>query len=275
MRIAPNAEIDDGLLDVVLIGEHPKRSFLVTLPKVFRGAHVNHPAVRVLRGRELRVDADRRLARLRRRRPDRHHAGHDTRRPERAAGAGPGVMLAAKIAVARAAGALSRRSGRGATSLPGKLLMRMEPDAIAAPRPAAARRQRRDLGDERQDDDGRDGRRDPRALGRPPRAQPRRREHGRRRRERAARRRARRRHRRRRRALRGRRVLARQRRPRADGRARCCWRTCFAISSTATASWRRSPTAGPRPSPPPRRRSSCSTPTIRSSRTSAAARRIA
>ena len=40
-------------------------------------------------------------------------------------------MLGAKIAVARAAGALSRRSGRGATSLPGKLLMRMEPDAIA------------------------------------------------------------------------------------------------------------------------------------------------
>ena len=40
-------------------------------------------------------------------------------------------MLGAKIAVARAAGALSRRSGRGATSLPGKVLMRMEPDAIA------------------------------------------------------------------------------------------------------------------------------------------------
>jgi UDP-N-acetylmuramyl tripeptide synthase len=40
-------------------------------------------------------------------------------------------MLLVKIAVARAAGALSRRSGRGATSLPGKLLMRMEPSAIA------------------------------------------------------------------------------------------------------------------------------------------------
>ena len=39
-------------------------------------------------------------------------------------------MLPVKIAVARAAGAVSRRSGRGATSLPGKLLMRMEPAAI-------------------------------------------------------------------------------------------------------------------------------------------------
>jgi len=40
------------------------------------------------------------------------------------------MMLGAKIAVARAAGAVSRRSGRGATSLPGKLLIRMEPQAI-------------------------------------------------------------------------------------------------------------------------------------------------
>jgi lipid II isoglutaminyl synthase (glutamine-hydrolysing) len=39
--------------------------------------------------------------------------------------------LAVKVAAARAAGALSRRSGRGGTSLPGKLLMRLEPHAIA------------------------------------------------------------------------------------------------------------------------------------------------
>jgi UDP-N-acetylmuramyl tripeptide synthase len=38
--------------------------------------------------------------------------------------------LGVKVAAARAAGALSRRSGRGGTSLPGKLLMRLEPHAI-------------------------------------------------------------------------------------------------------------------------------------------------
>jgi len=38
--------------------------------------------------------------------------------------------LDAKVAAARAAGALSRRAGRGGTSLPGKLLMRLEPHAI-------------------------------------------------------------------------------------------------------------------------------------------------
>jgi UDP-N-acetylmuramyl tripeptide synthase len=40
-------------------------------------------------------------------------------------------VTGARVAVARLAGALSRRSGRGGTSLPGKLLMRLDPGAIA------------------------------------------------------------------------------------------------------------------------------------------------
>ena len=59
MHLAPDASLQDGLLDVVLIADIAKRSFLATLPKAFSGRHVLHPAVRVLRGRELRVDADR------------------------------------------------------------------------------------------------------------------------------------------------------------------------------------------------------------------------
>jgi UDP-N-acetylmuramyl tripeptide synthase len=39
--------------------------------------------------------------------------------------------LDAKVAAARAAGTLSRLAGRGGTSLPGKLLLRLEPEAIA------------------------------------------------------------------------------------------------------------------------------------------------
>lgn len=59
MHLAPDAKLDDGLLDVVLIASHSKRSFLATLPRAFKGTHVEHPAVRVLRGGELQVDADR------------------------------------------------------------------------------------------------------------------------------------------------------------------------------------------------------------------------
>ena len=48
------------------------------------------------------------------------------------------TAFAVKVAAARAAGALSRRTGRGGTSLPGKLLMRLEPHAIARLGVAAA-----------------------------------------------------------------------------------------------------------------------------------------
>jgi lipid II isoglutaminyl synthase (glutamine-hydrolysing) len=41
------------------------------------------------------------------------------------------TVLGVKVAAARAAGALSRRAGRGGTSLPGKVLMRLDPRAIA------------------------------------------------------------------------------------------------------------------------------------------------
>jgi UDP-N-acetylmuramyl tripeptide synthase len=41
------------------------------------------------------------------------------------------TALGVKVVAARAAGALSRRTGRGGTSLPGKLLMRLEPHAIS------------------------------------------------------------------------------------------------------------------------------------------------
>ena len=42
------------------------------------------------------------------------------------------MRLTAARAAARAAGALSRRTGRGGTSLPGKVLLRLNPDAIGA-----------------------------------------------------------------------------------------------------------------------------------------------
>ena len=55
------ARLDDGLFDVVLIGRMTKRRLLAALPKVFDGTHVGVPGVRVLRARELHVDADRPL----------------------------------------------------------------------------------------------------------------------------------------------------------------------------------------------------------------------
>jgi YegS/Rv2252/BmrU family lipid kinase len=62
MRVAPRASLADGLLDVVVIGAIGKLEFLRTFPKVFSGAHVEHPAVAVHRAARVDLDADRPLA---------------------------------------------------------------------------------------------------------------------------------------------------------------------------------------------------------------------
>lgn len=45
MNMAPGAEIDDGKLDVITIGEVGKFRFLLNLPKVFKGTHVDQEVV--------------------------------------------------------------------------------------------------------------------------------------------------------------------------------------------------------------------------------------
>jgi YegS/Rv2252/BmrU family lipid kinase len=60
MRAAPDALLDDGLLDVVALQSVSKVAFVTKiLPKVFRGKHVQEPGVRVWRAREISISADR------------------------------------------------------------------------------------------------------------------------------------------------------------------------------------------------------------------------
>ena len=59
MYLAPDAELDDGVLDVVLSEDQPKRRYLTGLPKVFKGTHVGEPGLVFLRGREITFSADR------------------------------------------------------------------------------------------------------------------------------------------------------------------------------------------------------------------------
>jgi YegS/Rv2252/BmrU family lipid kinase len=60
MYAAPDAELDDGLLDIVALALMPKRRFLFSLmPKVFKGTHVSEPEVTVLRATEATISADR------------------------------------------------------------------------------------------------------------------------------------------------------------------------------------------------------------------------
>jgi YegS/Rv2252/BmrU family lipid kinase len=58
MKMCPDAEPDDGLFDVLLIGDVTKRDLLFTLPKSYGGRHLPHPRLELLRGRVVTVDAD-------------------------------------------------------------------------------------------------------------------------------------------------------------------------------------------------------------------------
>ncbi len=59
MLLAPHAQLDDGLLEVVLIHGVSKLRFLASLPRVFKGTHVQLPEVRVLRAAEVEISAAR------------------------------------------------------------------------------------------------------------------------------------------------------------------------------------------------------------------------
>jgi YegS/Rv2252/BmrU family lipid kinase len=59
MWLVPDASLDDGLLDVVLTEDGPRRRFLLNLARVFRGTHVSAPGFHLLRGREVTFAADR------------------------------------------------------------------------------------------------------------------------------------------------------------------------------------------------------------------------
>src|SRR5205085_917592 len=57
MKLAPDASPDDGLFDVVLIGDVNRIDFLRTAPKLYSGAYLAHPKVETFRSRRVAVDA--------------------------------------------------------------------------------------------------------------------------------------------------------------------------------------------------------------------------
>ena len=58
MLMAPDAKIDDGWFDVVVVGPMSRRSLITTFPKIFNGTHGQHPAVRFYRARTASVRTD-------------------------------------------------------------------------------------------------------------------------------------------------------------------------------------------------------------------------
>ena len=58
MKITPDAQLDDGLFDVLLVEPLSRVSFLRIFPRVFKGTHITDPRVRIERAKKVRIAAD-------------------------------------------------------------------------------------------------------------------------------------------------------------------------------------------------------------------------
>jgi diacylglycerol kinase (ATP) len=57
MRVAPDAVVDDGLLDVCVIGKISRLEVLRLVPKLYSGGHRGHPAVSFFRCRQVQAES--------------------------------------------------------------------------------------------------------------------------------------------------------------------------------------------------------------------------
>jgi diacylglycerol kinase (ATP) len=58
MRVTPDALVDDGLFDVLVVTPLSRIAFLRVFPRVFAGSHLSDPRVTVHRARHVRIEAD-------------------------------------------------------------------------------------------------------------------------------------------------------------------------------------------------------------------------
>jgi YegS/Rv2252/BmrU family lipid kinase len=59
MRICPDARLDDGWLDLCIVGDISRAEAVWQLPGLYRGRHVTHPAVELMRARSVLVEGAR------------------------------------------------------------------------------------------------------------------------------------------------------------------------------------------------------------------------
>ena len=58
MLVCPHAEITDGYFDVMVLHPVSKLEFIKVFPRVFKGTHITHPAVEIVRSRSVKITAD-------------------------------------------------------------------------------------------------------------------------------------------------------------------------------------------------------------------------
>jgi len=61
MFVAPQADPGDGLFDVLTIGDVSRPELVWNLPRIYRGTHLTHPKISMVRGREIEVSSRQRM----------------------------------------------------------------------------------------------------------------------------------------------------------------------------------------------------------------------
>ena len=57
MLVCPDADMTDGLFDVMVLPPVSKFEFIKVFPSVFIGAHINHPAVEIVRSKKVHIES--------------------------------------------------------------------------------------------------------------------------------------------------------------------------------------------------------------------------
>jgi diacylglycerol kinase (ATP) len=58
MKVTPNAQVDDGVLDIMVVQPLSRLAFLRIFPRVFAGTHLSDPRVAIHRAHTVRIEAD-------------------------------------------------------------------------------------------------------------------------------------------------------------------------------------------------------------------------
>ena len=55
MMVAPDAVMDDGVFDIIILGNLSKPDIIKSFPLIYKGKHMNHPKLKYYRGRKVKV----------------------------------------------------------------------------------------------------------------------------------------------------------------------------------------------------------------------------
>ena len=57
MKVVPQADVTDGYLELFIVHKMSRFELIKVFPKVYSGAHVDHPAVEIIRAKKVKIDA--------------------------------------------------------------------------------------------------------------------------------------------------------------------------------------------------------------------------